>query len=216
MPAMADGADGRREARRRSLLPGSPRDNFVMVAKWAFPLGSALLFLVLLALPLSQNREFSFLLSKDSAAHSGERMRIQEANYRGETANGEPFQISAASGIQKTSAVPVVVLHGLTARLEQPQGPAVVTAPQGEFFMDKNLIVVNGPVVARSATGFSLDGQKIEVNLDTRRVSTSEPVSGTLPMGAFQANGFTADIEGRKVSLTGGVRLRINPNRTSR
>lgn len=211
--AMADGIDSGQEARRRSMLPGSARDSLVSAAKWGFPIGSVLLFAVLLVLPVTRNREFSFLLSKDSAAHSGERMRIQEAEYRGETSRGEPFRVSAESGVQKTSAVPVVVLHGLTARIEQQQGPAVVTAPEGEFFLQKNLIVVNGPIVARSASGFSLDGERIEVDLNARRISTGQPVSGTLPMGEFRANAFTADIEGHEVSLTGGVNLRINPNR---
>ena len=87
--AMADGIDSGQEARRRSMLPGSARDSLVSAAKWGFPIGSVLLFAVLLVLPVTRNREFSFLLSKDSAAHSGERMRIQEAEYRGETSRGE-------------------------------------------------------------------------------------------------------------------------------
>jgi hypothetical protein len=32
-------------------------------------------------------------------------------------------------------------------------------------------------------------------------------------MGQFRANRFSADIEGRHVILSGGVSLRINPNR---
>lgn len=213
---MSDLADREREARRRSMLPGGPRDAFVAAAKWGFPVASTILFAILVVLPLSATQEFSFLLSKDSAARAGERMRMQEATYRGETSRGEAFEILAESGVQKTSAVPVVVLTGLSARIDQQQGPAIVTAPSGEFFIDQNRLVVNGPVVARSASGYSLDGHAIEVDIDKDRVSSTEPVSGTLPMGEFQANAFAADLEGRTVSMTGGVKLRINPNRTAR
>lgn len=211
---MSELAEREREARRRSMLPGSPRDSFVAIAKWGFPAASVLLLVVLIALPLSSTQEFSFLLSKDSAAKAGERMRLQEATYRGETTRGEPFEIRAESGVQKTSAVPVVLLSGLSARLEQEVGPATVTAPSGEFFIDDNRLRVNGPVVARSASGYSLDGNAIDVDINANRITATDAVSGTLPMGEFSAHGFTADIQGRSVSMTGGVKLRITPNRT--
>jgi len=195
------------------MLPGGSRDAFVSAAKRALPLAAGLLLLALLLLPLLANREFSFMLSKESAGHAGERMRIAEARYSGETTAGEPFEITAQSGVQRTSEVPVVVLTGLSAQLRQKEGPATVTAPKGEYFIDQNRLVVDGPVVARSSSGYSLDGKDIEVNIDKRQVSTSEPVSGSLPMGDFRADSFTADLRGDKVTMEGGVRLRINPGR---
>jgi lipopolysaccharide export system protein LptC len=212
---MSELAELEREARRRSMLPGGPRDAFVSVAKWAFPAAAGCLFAVLIALPLTATQEFSFLLSKDSAARADERMRVQDASYRGETTRGEPFQIMAQSGVQKSSAIPVVRLEGLSAEIQQAEGPATVTAPSGEFLIEENRLVVHGPVVARSSSGFSLDGERIDVNINEDRVSSSEPVSGTLPMGTFRANAFSADIKGREVAMTGGVQLRITPNRTA-
>ncbi len=196
------------------MLPGGPRDLFIATAKWILPLASFVLLVVLVVLPLSARQEFSFLLSKDSAARAGERLRMEEATYRGETSRGEPFEITARSGVQKTSAVPVVVLSGLSARLEQQQGPATVTAPRGEFFIEESRLRVDGPVVARSASGYSLDGKAIDVDISANRVSTTQPVAGTLPMGIFSADSFTADIQGREVRLEGSVKLRITPNRT--
>ena len=140
---MSDLADRQREARRRSMLPGGPRDAFIAAAKWGFPVASTLLFAILVVLPLSATPEFSFLLSKDNAARAGERMRMQEATYRGETDRGEAFEIIAESGVQKTSTVPVVVLNGLSARLDQETGPATVTAPSGEFFLEQNLSLIH-------------------------------------------------------------------------
>ena len=96
------------------MLPGGPRDALVSAAKWVLPAASLALAAVLIVLPMLATQEFSFLLSKDSAARAGERMRMEEATYRGETARGEPFEIMAQSGVQKTSAVPVVVLTGIS------------------------------------------------------------------------------------------------------
>lgn len=197
------------------MLPGGPRDVVIAAAKWVLPIASFILLVALIILPLSATQEFSFLLSKDNAARAGERMRMEEATYRGETLRGEPFEIVAKSGVQRTSTVPVVVLTGLSARLEQLQGPATVTAPRGQFFIEENRLLVDGPVVARSASGYSLDGNAIDVNISTNQVSTTQPVAGTLPMGTFRADSFTADIQGREVRLDGGVKLRITPNRTA-
>ncbi len=209
---MSQKARRQRDRRRRSMLPGGARDSFVRAAKIGFPAASAILFVVLIALPLSASQEFSFLLSKDSTARAGERMQTKEAVYRGETSKGDPFRIAARSGVQKTSSVPVVVLQGLSARIDQQQGTATVFAPQGEYFINRNQIVVNGPIIARSDSGYSLDGKEIRIDIDKRQVVTDQPVSGTLPIGEFQAQNFTADIMGHKVSMTDGVKLRIHPN----
>jgi lipopolysaccharide export system protein LptC len=208
-------AEAERLERRRAMLPGSPRDSLIGILKIAFPTAAILLLALLVILPLNTTQEFSFLLSKESAARAGERMRMTEASYRGETVRGEPFLVTAQSGVQKSSAVPVVMLTGLAAEIRQAEGPATVTAPSGEFLIDENRIVVNGPVTARSASGFSLDGDRIEVDINAKRVTSAEPVSGTLPMGRFQSERFAADIEGREVNLEGRVRLRITPNRTT-
>ncbi|MGQ5701539.1 hypothetical protein ACUJ46_05765 [Sandaracinobacteroides sp. A072] len=200
-------------ARRRQMLPGSRRDGVLTVAKWALPGLSLVILAAMVLLPASMTRDFSFLLSKDSAARADERMRMQEATYRGETSQGEAFSIRAQSGVQKTSSVPVVLLRGLAAEISQADGPARVTAPAGEFFIEENRLVVRGPVVARSESGYSVDGNDIEVDINAKRVTAAEPVSGQLPMGSFQADSFTADIDGRHVRMEGGVKLRITPNR---
>ena len=73
---MSEQAAREQEARRRSMLPGGPRDAFIAAAKWGFPVASTILLAILVVLPLSATQEFSFLLSKDSAAKAGERMRM--------------------------------------------------------------------------------------------------------------------------------------------
>lgn len=195
------------------MLPGATRDTVIQLAKIIFPVASLILLVVLIALPLSATQEFSFLLSKDSAMKADERMRMTEASYRGESARGEPFLITAESGVQKTSAVPVVMLTNLAAQIRRADGLSTVTAPQGEFLIDRNEVLIQGPVTARSESGFSLDGSRILVSIDTNRVTSTDPVSGTLPMGSFRSGSFEADIEGRRVVLEDRVRLRITPSR---
>lgn len=207
-------AEAQRRARARALLPGSPRDHVIAVAKVALPAAAACLLGVLVAMPMFMKQEFSFVLSKDSAPKSDARMRLQELSYRGQTAQGQTFEIRAESGVQKTSSVPVVLLRGLSATIDQQRGPATVSAPSGEFQMDTNRVVVDGPVIADSAAGFSLDGDHIVIDINDGHVHSDRPVTGSLPMGSFSANSFAADVDGRRVVLEGRAHIRLNPRRS--
>jgi lipopolysaccharide export system protein LptC len=202
-----------RMARRRAAAPGGSRDRVVKAARVGFPLAAFLLFAALVLIPLNEVRELSFLLSKDSAAEAGERLRVTRASYRGTTSAGEPFEISAASAVQKTSEVPVVVLKGLAARIERADGPVTVTAPGGLYFLETGLIEVGGPIEIRSSAGYRVDGEKLIVDLETNHVRSGLPVSGELPMGRFEAGGFEADLPGQRVVLTDGARMRLYPDR---
>lgn len=194
------------------MLPGSSRDAVVRMAKLGLPAAAGALFLVLVLIPVTRVQEFSFLLSKDSAGRADERMAVAQALYRGETMAGEAFRISAESGVQKSSAEPVVMMRGLAAEIDRADGTVRVTAPSGAFDMERNRVVVDGPVTARSQSGYSLDGNRILVDINGNRVTSDEPVSGTLPSGRFSAQRFEADIDGGRVVLDGGASLRLTPS----
>ena len=53
-------------------------------------------------------------------------------------------------------------------------------------------------------------GKTVDIDLNARTVVTPYPVTGVLPIGNFSAQSLSADIQGSKVVLDGGVHLRIN------
>ena len=199
------------EARRRRALPGGARDRRVAFLKLALLATAALLTFALVLIPLTQSREFSFLLSKQSVAQAGERLRMEAAMYRGETSDGDPFEVSAADAVQRTSARPVVDLKGLEAKLTDEDGPVRVTAPAGAFDMTTDKLMVSGPVMLRSRRGWSLDSETVTVSLRDRTARTDLPVRGRVAVGAFSAGRAYGDVGGRRVVLEGGARLRITP-----
>ena len=163
--------------------------------------------------PITHRQEFSFVLAKDKVAMSPDRLRIDNAVYRGETADGKPFVIRAGDAVQKSSAVPIVRLTRLSAQLQEAEGPATVTAPSGRYEMDKDLLLVTGPVQVQSATGYSMATGDVRVSLIDRTVDSVTPVTGTLPIGTFAAERMHADVGGRTVVLEGRARLHIVPAR---
>jgi lipopolysaccharide export system protein LptC len=195
--------------RQRAALPGSYRDRVFGVLRWLLPALALIVLATIIIWPLTKVREFSFLLAKDKVAMAEERMRIDNAVYRGETTKGEAFVISAGGAVQRSSAVPIVELTNLNARLKLSDGPLTVTAPSGRYFLETDKLQIAGPVVLDSESGFSLDSQQVDIDINARTVSTDQPVTGKLPIGTFRANRLQADIRGRTVVLDGGAHLRI-------
>lgn len=198
-------------ARQRRALPGGGYDSMVAVLRWLLPALALILLAVIIVWPLTSAQEFSFLLAKDKVALSPDRLRIDNAVYRGETADGKAFEIRAADAVQRSSSVPVVELTRLSAYLADTSGPASVTAPSGRYEMENDLLVVDGPVRVDSAAGYTLDAGKISVDLANRTVASAVPVTGTLPIGRFSGDSMHADIGGRVVTIDGRVRLHIQP-----
>ena len=200
-------------ARQRAALPGARIDGIMGALKWALPGAAVALTLAIIILPLTKVREFSFLLAKDQVGMATERLRVDRARYRGEAARGEPFEISAASAVQRSSAVREVEMRGLVARLQGQDGPATVTAPTARYYLDSDLLRVNGPVELRSVSGYSLDSRDVAVDLARRQVVAHDGVRGQLPIGSFRADRLDGDLAGRRVVLDGHVHLRINGKR---
>lgn len=199
--------------RQLRALPGGAQDRLVALLRWLLPALALALLALLFILPLSSDREFSFLLAKDKVAMSPDRLRIDNALYRGETADGEAFEIRAVDAVQRTSAVPVVELRKLSALLNTHDGPVRVAAPTGAYDMDKDLLRVRGPVVVTSPTGYVVDNGDVRVSLIDQTVASDGNIHGLLPLGQFSADSLRADIGGRVVNLNGHVRMRITPGK---
>ncbi len=195
--------------RRRAALPGGRQDVVVTLLKVALPIAALALLSLIVIWPLVSAREFSFLLSKDKVAMANDRLRLDNAVYRGQTGNGQPFVIRAGGAVQRSSAVPIVELRRLDAMLETEEGPTRVTAPSGRYDMDNDKLNIAGPVKVDGSAGYSLDSQGVEVSLIDRTVKTDEPVTGRLPVGSFRADRLRGDLAGRTMVLEGRAHLHI-------
>ena len=195
--------------RQRAALPGSSYDRVVGLLKVLLPVAAVAVLATIVILPLTKVQEFSFLLAKDKVAMARERLKLDNAVYRGRTTKDEPFVIRAVGAIQRTSAVPIVELQRMTAELTAKDGPATVVAPSGRYNLETDMLTIAGPVAMQSANGYSLDSQSVDVDLANRTVATDHPVTGKLPMGDFRADSLRGDVAGRTVDLSGHVHLHI-------
>jgi lipopolysaccharide export system protein LptC len=206
---MTVAADRLAQERRRWALPGSRWDRFVVRAKLALPFLAGGVLLACLIWPLTARQEFSFILSKESVAMAGERLRMERPLYRGEDSEGRSFSILAESAVQRTSSTPVVELKDIRAQLAMQQGVATVTAPMGRYDMEGEQLRVSGPVVFTRPDGYTLRTSDVVVDLPSRVATTDDGVTGSVPLGTFSADHLKADVESHVLTLSGHVNMRI-------
>lgn len=185
-------------------------DLFVSVMKWLLPATAISLFLVILIWPLTNTREFSFLLSKTQLASSTERLRLEQPVYTGVDGRNRPFRIQAESAVQRTSRSPMVELKGIAARIELDDGPASVTATLGRYDMELQVLNISGMIEIMGPRNYRLTTPGARVDLSSRTVTGSQ-IEGTGPLGRFKAERFRTDLTSGVVVFDGGARLRVVP-----
>lgn len=212
---MSQQADQVRDRRRSFAAPGSTLDRTVKVLAVALPALIGAVFATMLIAPLSPRGEVSFILDRNKVATAEDRLRVDQAVYRGADNRGRPFSLHAGEALQKSATDPVVQLRDLTARMLLDEGPAVISAPTGRYYIEQQKVAIDGMVNFTAADGYRLQAQGVAVDLPNRSLLGEGRISGSSRAGVFKADGFAANLDERTVTLDGNARLRMVPGRVS-
>jgi lipopolysaccharide export system protein LptC len=200
-------ADIIRDRRRHFAMPGGSHDRLVGLLAKVLPAGIGAIAAVMIVAPLFPRGEISFLLDRNKVAVTGDRLRLDDAMYRGEDGQGRPFSVTAGNAVQRSASASVVELDDLSARILLADGPAELHAPDGSYDFGRNTVRVRGPVDFRAADGYRFTTRDVLIDLKRQQVTGSGGVAGTLPSGTFSASRLEADLEQRTVALQGRARL---------
>jgi lipopolysaccharide export system protein LptC len=195
--------------KQRWAEPGSGHDQIVRWSKIVLPSAVGILLAVLALAPLDKKGDVSFILDKKKVQSAPERMRVETARYTGTDDKGQQFIMVANRAIQPSSDTPLVDIRGMSARLNQQQGPVLIAADRGRYNLDTQRVAIDGPVKVAGADGFRLNTSNVMVDLKQRRLASQGPAEGAMRLGQFRANQIRADLNEHKVFLDGGVRLKI-------
>lgn len=206
---MSEAADRKHEMMRHWAEPGSRHDRVIRVVKFGLPILIVGLILMLAIAPFDKRGDVSFILDKNEVEQARERMRVEQARYTGEDNKGQRFLIIADKAVQQSSNVPVVAIEGMRARLDLARGPLSIAALKGHYDLERELVAVDGPIQVVGPDGYRLATRDVAVDLDKRVMNSRGRVSGTMPLGRFEAGSLSADLDERTVRLNGGVRLKI-------
>ena len=210
---MTQAADLIRTRRQAFAAPGSGLDRIVRLLAVALPAGVGVIAAMMLITPLSPRGEVSFLLDRNKVAIAENRLRVDNAMYRGQDRQGRPFSLVADQAVQLRGSVPVVELAQLTARIVLPEGPAQLIAPGGSYAIDREQLTIPGVVRFSAADGYEMAARNVTIDLPGRRLLGAGGVSGIIPAGSFSAASIRADLVARTIALDGQARLTMIPGR---
>ena len=208
---MSQQADQIRDRRKAFALPGSTLDKTIKLLAVGLPALVGAVAAAMLIAPLSPRGEVSFLLDRNKVATAEDRLRVDEAMYRGRDDHGRAFSLTAGEAVQRSASTPVVQLSDLTARMQLTDGPAVLLAPAGSYNIEEQLVSVDGVVRFATSDGYRMMVRNVAIDLPHRTLVGSGGVEGAVPAGSFSANSIHADLDARVIALVGNARMRMVP-----
>jgi lipopolysaccharide export system protein LptC len=176
-------------------------------------MGVGVIAALMVITPLSPRGEVSFLLDRNKVAIINERLRVDNALYRGADDKGRPFSLTAGEAVQRSSAEGIVRMNDLVARLLLDDGPARVSARAGQYDIDEEVVSIIGPMRMQAADGYRMVARDVSVDLADKQLVGAGGVDGAIPAGTFRADRLTADLSARTITLTGNARLRMEPGK---
>ena len=202
-----------RSKRQQFAAPGGRHDLLIGFLARALPMGVGVMAALMIITPLSPRGEISFLLDRNKVAVIDERLRVDNALYRGQDEQGRPFSLTAGEAVQKSSVEGIVRMDDLVARLLMTEGPARVEAPGGQYDINEEVVAVNGTMRMEAADGYSMRASGVSLDLRDKTLEGAGGVEGAIPAGTFRANRLDADLDERRITLSGNARLRMEPGK---
>jgi lipopolysaccharide export system protein LptC len=206
-------ADEIRDRRKAFALPGGAHDKLIHRLNVILPAAVGVVAALMIITPLSPRGEVSFLLDRNKVEVAKDRLRVDNAMYRGQDDKGRPFSLIAGEALQQSVTVPVVKLSNLSARMLLNEGPALLTASGGSYDINAERVAVDGVVRFTAADGYRMTASGVAIDMPTRKVIGSGRVEGAIPAGTFSADRIEADLGERTISLDGNARLHMAPGK---
>jgi lipopolysaccharide export system protein LptC len=210
---MSRQADIIRSDRQALAAPGGPHDRLVSVLSRVLPAAIGMLAALMIITPLSPRGEISFLLDRNKVAVVRDRLRVDNAMYRGEDDKGRPFSLTAGQAVQHSAREGIVRMQDLSARILLADGPAVLSAARGRYDIENQRVSVQGPVQFSAVDGYRMVARDVTVDLDSQRMVGQGRVDGAIPAGTFSADRIIADLVQRTITLDGNARLHMIPGK---
>ena len=202
-----------RSRRQHFAAPGGSHDKLVRFLSRALPMGVGVVAALMVITPLSPRGEISFLLDRNEVAVITERLRVDNALYRGQDSQGRPFSLTAGEAVQKSSAEGIVRMDDLVARMLMADGPARVEATGGQYDINAEVVSVTGTMRMEAADGYRMSASGVSLDLKDKTLKGAGGVEGAIPAGTFRADRLDADLTKRRITLSGDARLRMEPGK---
>ncbi len=137
-------------------------------------------------------------------------VRGTNATISGTDAGNQPFEVTAAVGLQDRDEETLVHLKTVNGMFQRPDGnPLTVTSAKARYDTDSKLLELQGQVVFDEAQRFRATMDGAIVNTDTQTLQSKSPVRVEVIGGTITADSFTVSERGSRMLFKGGVKARF-------
>jgi len=162
--------------------------------------------------PILNEEEVTFTLSYEDVARSNDQVRMVNPRYDGTDSQNRPFSISARSGVQESPEDPVIRLTGISAEFQIDKDVKIdAYSNEGIFRFRDQQLELDGTVRIQTTDGYKFEGEGAEFDLATHMVKSDKKITGSGPVGFFEAPKFELNIDDRRALFEGGVHMQIDP-----
>jgi len=157
----------------------------------------------------NQQDEIRLEISDLTVDETGD-VELTGAVYRGQTARGEPFEITANVARERENGV--VDLSSPTAQLRRNSGDVMdISSATGVYMPSKTEIELFGDVVITSRdTGLVMQAEAVQANLEAGNMISETPVRVESNDGVIVSKGMQVTDRGRMIIFTGKTRLTLH------
>lgn len=176
-----------------------------------------LLIILLLVWPMAKRdwsgSKLSFTNNKTEQEKKAEAEKLPvmlKPNFYGNDDNGQPFNITAISGVSVSETK--VVLTDITANMALKDNSRVtLISSHGDYTSKNKQLILNGGVIITTDNNYKFETDSAYVETRENMATGSEVVHITGRLGDITSKGFTIRNSGDEIFLFGGVDLNTNP-----
>ena len=136
------------------------------------------------------------------------RNELVNPKFQSEDNDSQPYTITADKATQNTENMDMIHLDKPVADINLKSGNWVaLKAVQGDYDQKSGVLQLNGDVLINHDTGYELQSETMNINIDDQTMSSEDSVSGHGPAGEISAQGLEADGKTDKVIFKGPAKL---------
>lgn len=198
---MSEAAVQERVRKQGWAAPGGLHDFLVRFLKVALPAAIGVLLAFLALAPLNRGRDISFLLDKNKVELTKDRLRVDQARYRGQDDKSRPFLLSAENAAQAGGGETIVTIQNIQAQLRLDTGLATVAAPRARYDLEAQTVAMAGPVRFQDDQGYRLAAGASMLDLGTQILTSREPATLLAPDGRrVETRSARVDLNTRRIT----------------
>jgi len=201
-------ADPRRQAAMRAARRHSGR---VRLFKIVLPIGGALIALALVGIVYMANVGPGIDIA--SYTVDGEGIAMNNPRLSGHDGKNRSYEVQAKRAVQSITNPNVITLEKVSARIDlATRDWATFAATVGRFDRKREKLVLDRGIVIQSGSGYRATLSTATIDLKSGTMSSDKHVSITSPSGSIDADSVRIADQGRHLTFTGNVRMRILPS----